>query len=72
VASFDFGELWAPSGVGFDSGFYTVSLSGLATEGLSSLKLNINVSAVPEASSWVLMGLGLAGVAAVGRRRRQG
>lgn len=31
---------------------------------------NINITAVPEPSQWALLGLGLAGVAAVARRRR--
>jgi hypothetical protein len=35
VAAFDFGALWAPSGVGFDSGFDTVTLSGLAAGGVA-------------------------------------
>ncbi len=69
VAAFDFGALSAPSGVGFDSGFYTVTLSGLADGGVSSLKLNLQVSSVPEASSWALMALGLGGLVAVARRR---
>jgi hypothetical protein len=70
--SFKLGLLPAPVGIGFDSGFYTLSLSGLAKAGVSSLKLTLNVTpaAVPELQSWALMALGLVGVAAVARRQR--
>jgi hypothetical protein len=68
VSTFNFGQLSAPSGIGFDSGMYTLNLVGQAAAGVSSVRLSL--SAVPEASTWAMWALGLVGVAAVGRARR--
>jgi len=77
VASFDLGVLtktaMPPGMMGFpDPDGYWVNLSGLlGPAGLAQGQVSIalNVAAVPEASTWLMMALGLGGLAAVGRRR---
>jgi hypothetical protein len=56
------------------AGNYFVEVSG--TSGLGTLRLavdgNVTTLAVPEPSSWAMLGIGFAGLAAVGLTRRRG
>jgi len=56
------------------AGTYFVEVSG--TSGLGSLRLaidgNVTTLAVPEPSTWAMFGIGFAGLAAVGFKRRRG
>lgn len=65
--AFDLGDLSVPSGIGFDSSLYTLSLSGVRGTGATGLSLALNVTAVPESATWSLMALGLVGLAGVRR-----
>jgi hypothetical protein len=68
-SAFDLGLLVAPIGVGFESGLYTLNLSGLLDNpAATSMRLTLNVTAVPEVSTWSMLALGLGGMAAVRRR----
>lgn len=66
--TFDLGQLWAPDAPGYDTGLYTLSMTGLKG-GASSVRLSLNVSAVPEPSSLVLLAVAVAGAAAIRRFR---
>src|SRR5580700_4899678 len=56
------------------AGTYFVEVSG--TSGLGTLRLavdgNVTTLAVPEPSTWAMFGIGFAGLAAVGLKRRRG
>jgi PEP-CTERM motif len=56
------------------AGTYFVEVSG--TSGLGSLRLavdgNVTTLAAPEPSTWAMLGIGFAGLAAVGLKRRRG
>ena len=56
------------------AGTYFVAVSG--TSGLGTLRLavdgNVTTLAVPEPSTWAMFGIGFAGLAAVGFKRRRG
>jgi hypothetical protein len=68
-STFDLGLLVAPTGIGFESGLYTLNLSGLLDKpAATSMRLTLNVTAVPEVSTWSMLALGLVGIAAVRRR----
>jgi hypothetical protein len=68
-STFDLGLLAAPTGIGFESGLYTLNLSGLLDNpAATSMRLTLNVTAVPEVSTWSMLVLGLGGMAAVRRR----
>lgn len=69
--TFDLGQLWAPDAPGYESGLYTLSMTGLKG-GASSVRLSLSVSAVPEPSSVALLTMALAGAAAIRRFRRTG
>lgn len=70
--TFDLGQLWAPEPgmVGFDSGLYTLYLSGFRSAGVTGLQLSLNVTSVPEPSTWVMLALGFAGLAGVNRVKK--
>src|ERR1700761_3273444 len=66
---------FTPFGDYEQAGTYFVEVSG--TSGLGSLKLAVDgnvttLSAVPEPSTWAMFGIGFAGLAAVGFKRRRG
>ena len=48
----------------------TTTCSSFSTDKAQFALDNLNITAVPEPSTWGLMGLGLAGIAAIARRRR--
>jgi hypothetical protein len=65
---------FTPFGDYEQAGTYFVEVSG--TSGLGSLKLavdgNVTTLAVPEPSTWAMFGIGFAGLAAMGLKRRRG
>jgi hypothetical protein len=65
---------FSPFGDLEEAGTYFVEVSG--TSGLGSLRLavdgNVTTLAVPEPSTWAMFGIGFAGLAAVGFKRRRG
>jgi hypothetical protein len=71
-STFDLGKLMAPTGIGFESGLYTLSLSGLTAAGETGLRLSLNVSSIPEPATWGMLALGMVGVAGVRRAKSQG
>lgn len=68
-STFDLGQLWAPTGIGFETGLYTLTLSGLSDVGATGLQLSLNVTLIPEPSTWGMLALGLVGVAAARRAK---
>jgi PEP-CTERM motif len=68
-------RLFTPFGDYELAGTYFVEVAG--TSGAGSLKLAVDgnvttLAAVPEPSTWAMFGIGFAGLAAVGLRRRRG
>ena len=65
---------FTPFGDFEQAGTYFVEVSG--TSGIGSLKLavdgNVTTLPVPEPSTWAMFGIGFAGLAAVGLKRRRG
>ena len=70
LSTFNLGQLWAPTNMGFETGLYTLSLSGIKAAGVSSLRLSLNVSSVPEPTVWAMFALGLAGLAGTHRAKK--
>lgn len=52
------------------TGAYTLSFEGAGRDNIGMLLDNVNVTAVPEPSTYALMALGLAAIGAAARRRR--
>lgn len=67
---FDLGTLQAPSGLSHYSGHYTMYIKGFNAPTATGVNLRMQVTAVPEASTWAMLAVGLAGVALVSRARR--
>jgi hypothetical protein len=70
LSTFDLGQLWAPTLISFETGLYTLSLSGVKDAAVSSLRLTLDVSTIPEPSTWAMLALGLAGLAWLQRTKR--
>jgi hypothetical protein len=66
-SAFDLGAL--RGGIGFDPTSYNLQLSGLVNApGATTVRMTLKVSAIPETSTWAMFALGMAGLAAVGRK----